>query len=80
MRVKDGFVIREVLGQAVVIPTGKASKEFYRGDGLVNMNGFCYKAYVRFWHYSFPIRYGYKKVRYHWGRVKAKISSVISKK
>lgn len=36
MRVKDGFVLREVAGQAVVIATGEASKGFH---GMVKLNG-----------------------------------------
>lgn len=36
MRIKDGFVLREVAGQAVVIATGEASKTFH---GMVKLNG-----------------------------------------
>lgn len=36
MKVKDGFVLREVAGQAVVIATGEASKDFH---GMVKLNG-----------------------------------------
>lgn len=36
MRVKDGFVLREVAGQAVVIATGEASRGFH---GMVKLNG-----------------------------------------
>lgn len=36
MKVKDGFVLREVAGQAVVIATGEASKKFH---GMVKLNG-----------------------------------------
>lgn len=36
MKVKDGFVLREVAGQAVVIATGEASKAFH---GMVKLNG-----------------------------------------
>lgn len=39
----------------------------------VNMDGFKYKAYVRVWHYSFPIRVTYKKFRHFVGRVLRKI-------
>ena len=35
MRIKDGFVIREVAGQIMVIATGEASKEFH---GMVKLN------------------------------------------
>ena len=35
MRVKEGFVIRDIMGQTVVIPTGKASEEF---TGMVKLN------------------------------------------
>lgn len=35
MRVKDGFVMREVAGQAMVIATGEASKEFH---GMIKLN------------------------------------------
>lgn len=35
MRVKDGFVVREVAGQAVVIATGEASRDFH---GMVKLN------------------------------------------
>ena len=36
MKVRDGFVLREVAGQAVVIATGEASKSFH---GMVKLNG-----------------------------------------
>lgn len=36
MKVKDGFVLREVAGQVVVIATGEASKDFH---GMVKLNG-----------------------------------------
>lgn len=36
MRLKDGFVLREVGGQTVVIATGEASKNFH---GMVKLNG-----------------------------------------
>ena len=36
MRVKDGFVLREVAGQAMVIATGEASRDFH---GMVKLNG-----------------------------------------
>ena len=36
MKIKDGFVLRQVAGQGVVIATGEASKEF---SGMVKLNG-----------------------------------------
>ena len=35
MKVKDGFVLREVCGETIVVPTGKRSIEF---NGLINVN------------------------------------------
>ena len=35
MKIKDGFVLREVGGQAVVIATGGASKTFH---GMIKLN------------------------------------------
>ena len=35
MRIKDGFVLREVAGQYVVIATGEASKNFH---GMIKLN------------------------------------------
>ncbi len=35
MRIKEGFVLREVAGQAVVIATGEASKSFH---GMIKLN------------------------------------------
>ena len=35
MRVKDGFVLREVAGQTMVIATGEASKDFH---GMIKLN------------------------------------------
>lgn len=35
MRVKEGFVLRDVAGQTVVIATGKASKDFH---GMIRLN------------------------------------------
>lgn len=35
MRIKDGFVLREVAGQAMVIATGEASKDFH---GMIKLN------------------------------------------
>lgn len=35
MRIKEGFVLRDVAGQAVVIAVGEASKEFH---GMINLN------------------------------------------
>lgn len=34
-KIKDGFVLREVAGQAVVIAVGEASKSFH---GMINLN------------------------------------------
>lgn len=36
MRIKDGFVLREVAGKAVVIATGEASECFH---GMIKLNG-----------------------------------------
>lgn len=36
MRIKNGFVLREVAGKAVVIAVGEASKTFH---GMINLNG-----------------------------------------
>ena len=36
MRIKDGFVLREVAGQIMVIATGEASKDFH---GMIKLNG-----------------------------------------
>lgn len=35
MKIKDGFVLRDVAGQAVVIAVGEASKAFH---GMINLN------------------------------------------
>ena len=35
MRIKDGFVLREVAGQNMVIATGEASKNFH---GMIKLN------------------------------------------
>ena len=35
MRIKEGYVLREVAGSYVVVPAGERSKEFY---GMVNLN------------------------------------------
>lgn len=35
MKIKEGFVMREVAGRAVVIATGEASKHFH---GMINLN------------------------------------------
>ncbi len=35
MKIKDGFVLREIAGQAVVTATGKASENFH---GMVKLN------------------------------------------
>lgn len=36
MRIKNGFVLREVAGQIMVIATGEASKDFH---GMIKLNG-----------------------------------------
>ena len=36
MRIKNGFVLREVAGQTMVIATGEASKNFH---GMIKLNG-----------------------------------------
>ena len=36
MRIKEGFVLREVAGQIMVIATGEASKSFH---GMIKLNG-----------------------------------------
>lgn len=35
MRIKDGFVLREIAGQTMVIATGEASKDFH---GMIRLN------------------------------------------
>lgn len=35
MRIKEGFILREVAGQAMVIATGAASKDFH---GMIKLN------------------------------------------
>ena len=35
MKIKDGFVLREIAGQAVVTATGKASESFH---GMIKLN------------------------------------------
>lgn len=35
MRIKEGFVLREVAGQNIVIATGEASKDFH---GMIKLN------------------------------------------
>lgn len=35
MKIKEGFVLREVLGQTVVVPIGENSKKFH---GMIKMN------------------------------------------
>lgn len=35
MRIKSGFVVREVAGQVMVIATGEASKDFH---GMIKLN------------------------------------------
>lgn len=36
MKIKEGFVLREIAGKAVVIAVGEASKLFH---GMINLNG-----------------------------------------
>lgn len=36
MRIKQGFVLREVAGQIMVIATGESSKDFH---GMIKLNG-----------------------------------------
>lgn len=35
MRIKDGFVMRDVMGQSVVVATGEANKTF---SGMIKLN------------------------------------------
>lgn len=35
MKIKEGFVVREVAGQAMVVATGEASKDFH---GMIRLN------------------------------------------
>lgn len=35
MRIKEGFVIRDIMGQTIVVPTGEASKDF---SGMIKLN------------------------------------------
>ncbi len=35
MKIADGFVIREIMGQAVAVPTGQASESF---SGMIKLN------------------------------------------
>ncbi len=35
MKIKDGFILRDVLGNSVVVATGKRTKEF---NGMINLN------------------------------------------
>lgn len=35
MRIKDGFVVREIMGQCVVVSTGEASETF---SGMIKLN------------------------------------------
>lgn len=44
MKIKDGFILREVLGKTVVVAVGKRVKEF---NGIINLNSssaFLWKA------------------------------------
>jgi len=36
MKIKDGYLMREVAGTYVVVPTGKAALDF---SGMLNLNG-----------------------------------------
>ena len=36
MKIKEGFMLRNVAGSAVVVPLGKAAAEF---NGMINLNG-----------------------------------------
>ena len=83
----DNCVNKEYVTDDMII--GKLD-EFYRnpkdvsaikqGDAKpVNMNGIGYKLYVRVWHYSFPIRLMYKKVRHLLGRVKRAVKRLIKR-
>lgn len=36
MKIREGFVMREVAGQAIVVATGKASHSF---NGMIKLNG-----------------------------------------
>ena len=35
MRIKDGFVVRDIMGQCVVVATGEASEDF---SGMIKLN------------------------------------------
>ena len=35
MKIKNGFVVRKVGGESVVVPVGEMSKEFH---GMINLN------------------------------------------
>ena len=35
MRIKDGFVVRDIMGQCVVVATGEASENF---SGMIKLN------------------------------------------
>ena len=39
----------------------------------INMDGLGYKLYVRVWHYSYPVRFMYRKCRNFLGRIKRAI-------
>ena len=77
----DNCINKEYVTDDMVI--GKL-EEFYRNPKdvskikgadakPVNMNGFKYKLYVRVMHYSFPIRFMYRKCRNLLGRIKRKL-------
>ena len=48
-------------------------KGFYREDKEVDMQGWKYRLYARFWCFTFPIRIGYRKIRRLLGRIYKKI-------
>jgi signal peptidase I len=46
---------------------------FYRDSEEIDMQGWKYRLYARFWCFTFPIRIGYRKVRRLLGRIYKKI-------
>lgn len=50
---------------------------FYRDEKQIELNSFRYFIYVRVWHYSFPIRFLYKKCRGVAGRIKRKLKRLV---
>ena len=73
-RVKDEEILG-VLSEFYRNPKniGTTSAKSFENAKPVDMNGFKYKLYVRVWHYSFPIRFVYKKCRHLLGRIKRAI-------